>query len=255
MTHYQAIVVGGGLTGSAAAIALAQAGLDTLHLAPRGQTDRRTSALMMPSVGYLQHAGLIGDPAELGNPLTQIRIIDATNRLIRAPETLFDAREAGMDAFGWNFANAKLLDRFETLADGLPKLTTMDLAVRQIARDDAVHVLTLSDGSTVACDLLIGADGKNSLVRSALGFKTSNSAFEQAALVCDLELARPIGSTSIEFHYPNGPFTLVPPAAARQIWFGSTGSKPLRPPARQMPMASPPPCWSVPSACSAPSRC
>ncbi len=86
-----AIGVGGGLAGAAAAIAVAKAGLRTIHLAPSGPPDRRTSALMMPSVDYLRSAGLIDDPAELGHALTQIRIIDATSRRIRAPETLFDA--------------------------------------------------------------------------------------------------------------------------------------------------------------------
>lgn len=220
MTHFEAVVVGGGLTGSAAAIALAKAGLSTLHLAPKGSPDRRTSALMMPSVDYLERAGLLENPQDFGHPLTQIRIIDATNRLIRAPETLFDAREAGMAAFGWNFANAKLLEHFETVAKTLSALTTHDLAVSRIASDDTGHHLTLSDGSTVHSQLLIGADGKNSLVRTSSDFKVTESAFEQAALVCDLELARPIGGTSIEFHYPNGPFTLVPAGGARAnlVW-------------------------------------
>ena len=122
MSAHDAIVVGGGLTGAASAIALAKAGLDTLHLAPKGQLDRRTSALMMPSVDYLCSAGLIDEPEKLGHALTQIRIIDATNRLIRAPETLFEAGEAGLGAFGWNFANAKLLQRFEEVATTLPSL-------------------------------------------------------------------------------------------------------------------------------------
>ena len=100
MSAPQAIVVGGGLAGIAAAIAVANAGLDTVHLAPKGPPDRRTSALMLPSVEYLQSAGLVTDPATIGHPLTQIRIIDATSRLIRAPETLFDSREARLAALG-----------------------------------------------------------------------------------------------------------------------------------------------------------
>ena len=97
------VVVGGGLVGLAAAVAVAKAGLETLHLVPKGSPDRRTSALMQPSVDYLHSAGLVRDPEAIGHPLTQIRIIDATSRLVRAPETLFDAAEIGLAAFGWNF--------------------------------------------------------------------------------------------------------------------------------------------------------
>lgn len=220
MSAHDAIVVGGGLAGTAAAIALAKEGLDTLHLAPKGQIDRRTSALMMPSVAYLQSAGLIGEPEDLGHPLTEIRIIDATGRLIRAPETLFRAEEAGLDAFGWNFANARLLQRFDEVAATLPELRTHGVMVSSIRSDDAGHQVHLSDASIAQAPLLVGADGKKSLVRTASGFTARESVFEQAALVCDLELSRPLGSTSVEFHYPNGPFTLVPAGGSRAnlVW-------------------------------------
>lgn len=211
-----AIVVGGGLAGVAAAIAVAKAGLKTVHLAPSGPPDRRTSALMMPSVDFLRSAGLIDEPAVLGHALTQIRIIDATNRLIRAPETLFDAQEAGMAAFGWNFANIKLMEHFHAVAESLPNLEIRNAG----ATDLAGTTITLTDGSKLNAPLIVGADGKRSLVRTAAGITTRENAFSQAALVCDLDLGRPIGGASIEFHYPQGPFTLVPAGANRAnlVW-------------------------------------
>ncbi|WP_108398945.1 FAD-dependent monooxygenase [Devosia submarina] len=219
-TTHEAVVVGGGLAGTAAAIALAQAGLQTLHLAPKGPPDRRTSALMMPSVRYLQRTGLIEAPEALGHKLSQIRIIDATGRLIRAPETLFDAGEAGLEAFGWNFANAPLLERMNDVASTLPQLETRPLAVSRIEAGEGQHLLHLADGTQASAPLLIGADGKKSLVRGSAGFKTRERPFEQSALVCDLKLGRPLGHASVEFHYPNGPFTLVPAGGTRAnlVW-------------------------------------
>ncbi|WP_052153008.1 FAD-dependent monooxygenase [Devosia sp. LC5] len=215
-----AIIVGGGLAGVAAAIAVAKAGLKTIHLAPAGPPDRRTSALMMPSVDYLIATGLIDDPVDIGHPLTQIRIIDATDRLIRAPETLFDAQEAGLTAFGWNFANARLVERFHSVAATLAGLEIRNMGATAFAADDTGGTLTLADGSTLSASLIIGADGKSSLIRTAAGFPIHEHQFEQAALVCDLDLGRPIGGTSIEFHYPNGPFTLVPAGDKRAnlVW-------------------------------------
>jgi len=219
-THADAIVVGGGLAGMAAAIAVAKSGLHTIHLAPVGPPDRRTSALMMPSVAYLQSAGLIDQPAELGHALTQIRIIDATGRLIRAPETLFDSKEAGLDAFGWNFANSRLLERFHAVAASLPNLETRPIGVTGMTNEGAVKSVQLADGSSLSAPLVIGADGKKSTIRAAAGLTARESNFTQSALVCDLELARPIGGASIEFHYPNGPFTLVPAGERRAnlVW-------------------------------------
>ncbi|MBS3848616.1 FAD-dependent monooxygenase [Devosia sp. BSSL-BM10] len=215
-----AIVVGGGLAGVAAAIAVAKAGLRTIHLAPSAPPDRRTSALMMPSVDYLRRAGLIETPAALGHALTQIRIIDATGRLIRAPETLFDAGEAGLEAFGWNFANRTLLERFHAVAASLKTLETRAVGAKALDRDAAGWTVTLSDAPPLRVPLVVGADGKKSLVRSAAGLRASERQFDQSALVCDLDLGRPIGGTSIEFHYPKGPFTLVPAGGNRAnlVW-------------------------------------
>ncbi|GLQ57642.1 FAD-dependent monooxygenase [Devosia nitrariae] len=213
------IVVGGGLAGLAAAIAVAQAGLETLHVAPAAPPDRRTSALMMPSVDYLRSAGLIDDPAELGHPLTQIRIIDATSRLVRAPETLFDAREAGLTAFGWNFANTKLAEAFSTARTNLANLSARQASLAALDIGEGA-MLTLDDGTRLHSPLLVGADGKKSLIRAAAGFRASENGFTQAALVCDLDLSRPLDGTSVEFHYPRGPFTLVPAGGSRAnlVW-------------------------------------
>ena len=220
MSVPQAIVVGGGLAGVAAAIAVAKSGLETVHLAPKGPPDRRTSALMLPTVEYLQSSGLIGDPAAVGHPLTQIRIIDATGRLVRAPETLFDSSDVGLSAFGWNFANVRLLENFEAARAALGNLRTIEQIVRSVDRMGDDWRVTLGDGSSITAPLLIGSDGKKSLVRAATGFRTRETAFSEAALVCDLELGRPLGGASVEFHYPLGPFTLVPAGGRRAnlVW-------------------------------------
>jgi 2-octaprenyl-6-methoxyphenol hydroxylase len=218
--EFDAVIVGGGLAGLAAAVAVAKAGVQTIHLAPPGPADRRTSALMMPSVRYLQDAGLIGDPARIGHPLTQIRIIDATNRLVRAPETLFDSAEAGLTAFGWNFPNLKLTEAFEAAKAALPNLETREALMTDFVGSTNGAILTLASGETLKAKLVVGADGKKSRVREMAGFRARENGFAQAALVCDLTLGRALGGTSVEFHYPNGPFTLVPAGGNRAnlVW-------------------------------------
>ncbi|MEO8757295.1 MAG: FAD-dependent monooxygenase [Devosia sp.] len=216
----KAVVVGGGLTGLAAAVAVAKAGLETVHLVPKGPADRRTSALMLPSVEYLKSAGLVPDPAAVGHPLTQIRIIDATNRLIRAPETLFDSAEFDLPAFGWNLPNVKLAENFEAARSALPNLTTIETTLTDIETGPNGSTLALGNGETLVTDLVVGADGKKSRVRESAGFRARENGFSQAALVCDLGLDRPIGGASVEFHYENGPFTLVPAGGNRAnlVW-------------------------------------
>jgi len=175
---------------------------------------------MQPAVDYLREAGLVGDPAAIGHALTAIRIIDATPRLIRAPETLFDSAEIGLPAFGWNLPNIRLAEAFDAARARLSNIITSEDALVDLERDSDVWVLTLSSGAVLRTPLLTGADGKKSRVRESAGFRAREHGFTQAALVCDLALGRPIGGTSIEFHYENGPFTLVPAGGNRAnlVW-------------------------------------
>src|SRR5690606_26120762 len=140
------------------------------------------------SVDWLLAAGLIDAPETLGEPLTRIRIIDATRRLLRAPETLFEAAESGLDAFGWNFPNRTLGAAFEAAAADLTTLSARPAALTGLVAADGRWQLTLADGGQLTADLVVGADGKKSLVRTAGGFRVRERAFTEAALVCDLEL-------------------------------------------------------------------
>jgi 2-octaprenyl-6-methoxyphenol hydroxylase len=175
---------------------------------------------MLPSVDFMRKAGLIEEPQALGVPLTQIRIIDATERLMRAPETLFDSSEFGHEAFGWNFANVRLGEAFEQAAAPLDILEALATTLTTAKREEEFWVLELADGSSVSVKLLVGADGKASSVRKLAGIDVREHKFAQSALVCDLELERGLEGCSTEFHYPNGPFTLVPAGdtKANLVW-------------------------------------
>ncbi len=217
---FDVAIVGGGLVGLAAAEVVAQSGLSCVHLAPAAAPDRRTSALMGPSTRFLQELNVVADPGELGTPLTHIRIIDATRRLIRAPETVFDSAEAGLEAFGWNFPNADLSHRLVQMSGRHDKLHRREAAATSVRREDQNWQVALQGGETISARLLVGADGKNSLVRRLAGMGVREHRFEQSALVANLKLSRPLQGESIEFHYENGPFTLVPAGEDRAnlVW-------------------------------------
>ncbi|MCB1516734.1 MAG: FAD-dependent monooxygenase [Hyphomicrobiaceae bacterium] len=212
-------IVGGGLAGASLALALGQIGRDVLFVAPPAPKDQRTSALMMPTTRFLQSLGLFDDPREIATPLERIRLIDATKRLVRAPETLFDAKSAGLDAFSYNFGNADLLERLNSANSELKNVRVIPEKANSFYRDGDWSV-ELASGQSIQTALLVGADGKKSPVRQALGLSVRNHDFAQSALVCDLNLGRDLGPESVEFHYANGPFTLVPAGENRAnlVW-------------------------------------
>jgi 2-octaprenyl-6-methoxyphenol hydroxylase len=201
-------VVGGGPAGLVCAIALKAAGVDTLLVAPQAGPDHRTTALLAGSVTALTALGVWEACRPHAAPLSAIRIVDDTARLIRAPEVSFAAAEIGLDAFGCNIENRHLLAALEARVAALdvPRISAAALAVE--AGDDAVSIVHAAGAARVR--LAIGADGARSLCRAAAGIATKRRSYPQAALTLNLGHVRPHHDTSTEFHTPHGPFTLVP---------------------------------------------
>ncbi|MCW5713866.1 MAG: FAD-dependent monooxygenase [Bauldia sp.] len=218
-------IVGGGLAGLTAAVALARTGQSIVLLAPDRPADRRTTALLGESVAFIRSLGVFDAVATQSQPLRGIRVIDATGRLLRAPEVLFDAAELGLDAFGQNVPNEPLLAALEHEAArlGVVRLTATATAIE--AGPDAI-VIAGPEGTTVAARLCVGADGRKSSVRAAAGIGLREGRNTgQAAVVGTFEHALPHNDISTEFHTPNGPFTLVPLPGNRSalVWVTTTG--------------------------------
>jgi 2-octaprenyl-6-methoxyphenol hydroxylase len=212
-------VVGGGPAGLVAAIALATAGIETLLIAPPVEKpDHRTTALLAGSVTALETLGVWPACVPDAAPLKKIRIVDSTERLIRAPEVLFDAAEIGLDAFGYNIENRHLVAALEARAAALqiPRIGSAALAIE--SNDSGVTIKHAGDEARVR--LVVGADGRRSLCRVAAGIGTQQRSYPQTALTLNLAHVRPHDDTSTEFHTERGPFTLVPLPGRRSslVW-------------------------------------
>jgi 2-octaprenyl-6-methoxyphenol hydroxylase len=203
-------VVGGGPAGLTAAIALADAGIETALIARRATPDHRTSALLAGSVAALDTLGVWTGCAALAAPLRVMRIIDATARLVRAPEVQFAAAEIGLDAFGHNIENRHLVAALDARAQEIAALTRIEEDAVSVETDSSGATVSLKNGGTVAARLVVGADGRRSICRAAAGIDSRGRSYPQTALTFNLTHARPHRDTSTEFHTETGPFTLVP---------------------------------------------
>ncbi|WP_068312655.1 UbiH/UbiF family hydroxylase [Polycladidibacter hongkongensis] len=212
--HYQIAVVGAGPAGMIAALAFASQGFEVALIGPPANlADERSTALMQASIQLLENIDVWPELEAEAIPLVNMRLIDGSDRLFRAPEITFGAAEVGLPAFGYNILNSRLNELLDGLINKSSKITRIEGLLHTMQSDDAaahLRIKTASGLTALSCPLVIAADGRRSQVREAVGISTRSWSYPQTALVLNLAHTGSHASTSTEFHRKTGPFTLVP---------------------------------------------
>jgi len=211
----QIAVVGAGPAGLATAILLARSGVNTFLFdrpAQEGFQDLRTSALMQASVQLLRSIGVWPQVAAHTAPLWVMRLIDATGRKLKAKNIDFDSHELGSQPFGWNIPNNILVEALKGEAQNYPNLHIYETQGLEQIELERTHVRLIFREAelTTTAKLVIGADGRQSRVRSESRIQTNKWRYNQTAIVCTFGHENPHNGISTEFHRSAGPLTLVP---------------------------------------------
>jgi 2-octaprenyl-6-methoxyphenol hydroxylase len=220
MTHPSDIVIaGGGLSGSALALALASAGLGVTLVDPAPAETRaapgfdgRSYALSLASVRLLKALDLWARLAETAQPILDIRVSDGRPGEGASPLALhFDHAEIEEGPMGHMVEDRHL--RPALLAAIAESPTITHLPGRKVT-DHAVSAgkiaVTLDDSTALDARLLVGCDGRRSPTAARAGIRRTGWRYGQTALVAAIAHKRPHHGCAHQFFTPAGPLAILP---------------------------------------------
>jgi 2-octaprenyl-6-methoxyphenol hydroxylase len=220
------IIAGAGMAGATLALALKQAGLDPLLIDPvvfeaqlAPTFDGRASAIAYAAFRQWRALGLGPHLEPHAERIAQILVTDG-----RAP-----GPAAGRPSpFFLRFDAAEIADRVEGeplgyMLENRRTRAALAQAVEQAgvrvlapARVTALEVtpraarVTLADGRTLAAPLVVGAEGRGSVIREAAGIEAVGWTYRQTGVVATVRLERPHSGVAHEYFLPSGPFAILP---------------------------------------------
>ncbi|PWJ22267.1 FAD-dependent monooxygenase [Jannaschia seohaensis] len=226
------LIVGGGLNGPLAALALAREGLRCLIVDARprsdfdGSFDGRSYAVALGSVRMVQALGLWDALEAEAQPITGIRASDGRAGEGASPLHLaFDAAEIGAPYMGQMVEDRHLRPALLDACAAEPRIE-MRYSARVTAQEATASAvtITLEDGTSLSGRLLLGCDGRGSEVARRAGIGRVGASYDQTALVCAISHTRPHHGVAHQFFMPAGPLAMLPLRGNRSsiVWTETT---------------------------------
>jgi 2-octaprenyl-6-methoxyphenol hydroxylase len=226
MSAPDVIIAGAGIAGATLALALRRGGLQPVLIDPVAfeaqlapTFDGRASAIAYAAYRQWRALGLAERLDPHAQRIEQILVTDGAT----------PGAAAGAAApFYLRFDSAEIADRSEGEPLGyLLENRHIRAALAAAVREAGIEVLaparvagaafgareatvTLADGRALAAPLVVGAEGRGSIVRDEAGIGVVGWDYPQAGVVATVRLERPHRGVAHEFFLPSGPFAILP---------------------------------------------
>jgi len=226
---FDAVVVGGGMVGAAAALGLAQRGFNVAmieHEAPaafdaEAAADLRISAIGCASVRLLQQLGAWQGVEQMRS--TPYRRLETWEK--PGSEVIFDAAALGLPELGHMVENRVLqLALWQQIEQQDSIRCFCPSRLQHLSKqDDDSWSLQLTSGEQLQTKLVIAADGANSLVLQLSGIGVDGWQYRQSCMLISVETEVAGQDATWQQFFPSGPRAFLPLFAnnASLVWYDS----------------------------------
>ncbi|MDP3420040.1 MAG: UbiH/UbiF family hydroxylase [Thiobacillus sp.] len=225
--RYQIVIVGAGLVGAAAALALGRQGLRVALIerqppqCPVETWDTRIYAISPASQRFLERLGawqrLDRDRVQ---PVFRMDVAGDASGAIR-----LDAYEAGVSHLAAIVESGRLQDAlWQSLqADGSVVLHC-PAAITSIESGTPYTRIELDDGVVLEAELVVGADGAASRIREWAGLASTQTPYGQSGAVANFDCERPHRGTAFQWFFEGDILAWLPLGGTRMSMVWSTQS-------------------------------
>jgi 2-octaprenyl-6-methoxyphenol hydroxylase len=223
--RFDVAVIGGGPVGALLALALGKAGLAVAlidrtppQIMQDAAFDGRATAVALGSQRILRGLGVWPSLAGAAGPILDIRVSDGRSRLFLH----YDHRSVGDEPLGYIVENRHVRAALARAVESQPNITVAAPTTITAVTPDATGVtLARAEGADLRATLVVGADGRGSLVRRSAGIAAAEWHYGQTALVCSVRHDEPHRGIAHERFLTAGPLALLPlqdPHRCSVVW-------------------------------------
>ena len=211
MNQFDIIIVGGGMVGQALALSLLPQNHSIAIVEPNNPNPKldnnfhtRVSAITPKSEQLLTSLG-VWDYIQRKQAFTATQVWDQNSH----GNLAFSAKDQGADHLGHIIENDAIQSALYQALEA-DKVTFISAKLTHLNKLNTGYEVVLDNQSTLSCNLLIGADGARSKVREIVGIGTTDTDYQQQALVCNIESAKGFEGATWQRFLSNSIIALLP---------------------------------------------
>jgi 2-octaprenylphenol hydroxylase len=200
-------IVGAGLVGLAASLAMHQAGYSVVLVDSRNPTDvdfadetwdARIYAISPKNAQWLNDLGVwpLMNQSRIGEMQSMEIFGEADSSKVEQMPITLSSNDVNADCLGYIVESKSLMQALLKQVEVLDIQTRFDSPCEAVSNTSGKAVLHLPHQQIIESTLLLAADGSHSWVRQQLNMPMQHKSYEQTAIVANFTVAKPHGNTA-----------------------------------------------------------